>query len=302
MITAPITAAELDTSPHTRRQLSALLKAGEVVRPFRGVYIPAAQAQDVAVRAAALAPLLPKGAAVARSAAAWLHGFDVRVPGAHTAPPPLEVVVPTGFVPPRRAGLRTYAASLPDGDVAELDGLLVTSLPRTAIDIARYIPPFMALAGLDAMARADRIDPAALMDHLERWKGERYVAKARRLISLCNPLSESAGESWMRLRVADAGFPAPELQIWVPDEVNGVYRLDMGWRKRRIGVEYDGEEFHGTPEQFIHDMRRRERLLHEFGWHVIGVHRGDVLGRSLSFERGIGELLGIAPRITRRLW
>jgi hypothetical protein len=106
----------------------------------------------------------------------------------------------------------------------------------------------------------------------------------------------------MRLRVADTGFPTPELQIWVPDEEEGVYRLDMGWRKRQIGVEYDGEEFHGSPEQFIHDMRRRERLLHEFGWHVIGVHRGDVLGRSLVFERGIGELLGMAPRITRRLW
>jgi hypothetical protein len=302
MITEPLTTADLATLPMTRRQLTEAVNAGEVVRPFRGVYIPAAQAQDVAVRAAALAPLLPKGAAVARSAAAWLHGFDVRVPGTHTAPPPLEVVVPTGFVPPRRAGLRAYAALLPDGDVVDLDGVLVTSLPRTAVDIARYIPPFMALAGLDAMARAGRIDTAELTKHLERWTGERYVARARRLISLCNPLSESAGESWMRLRVADAGFPTPELQIWVPDEEEGVYRLDMGWRKRRIGVEYDGEEFHGSPEQFIHDMRRRERLLQEFGWHVIGVHRGDVLGRSLEFERGIGELLGMAPGIRRRLW
>lgn len=302
MITAPITAAELDTLPLTRRQLTELVEAGEVVRPFRGVYIPAEQAEDVAVRAAALAPLLPKGAAVARSAAAWLHGFDVRAPGAHTEPPPLEVVVPTGFVPPRRAGLRAYAAALPDGDVVDLDGVLVTSLHRTALDIARYIAPYMALAGLDAMARAGRIDTAELTEHLDLWKGERYVARARRLISLCNPLSESAGESWTRLRVADAGFPTPELQIWVPEEADGVYRLDMGWRKRRIGVEYDGEEFHGSPEQFIHDIRRRERLLHEFGWHVIGVHRGDVLGRSLAFERGVGELLGIAPRITRRLW
>jgi hypothetical protein len=35
---------------------------------------------------------------------------------------------------------------------------------------------------------------------------------------------------------------------------------------------------------------------------VIGVGKADVLGWSLNLERGIGELLGLEPQISRRHW
>ncbi len=302
MAIPPFTSRELEDVGLTRHHLASAVDAGEIERPFRGVYIPSGESGDVRARAAALARVLPPGAAIARTAAAWLHGFDVRTPGAHDKPPPLEVVVPAGTTPPRRPGVVAYAARLPPEDVANIGGVPVTTIERTALDVSRYCPPFMALAGLDAMARAGVVQPDILLKRIEEWRGERNVASARRLILLCDPRSESAGESWTRLRVADAGFPTPDLQIWVPSDTERVYRLDMGWRKRRIGIEYDGLEFHGSSEQFLHDVRRRERLAREFGWQVIGVHRGHVLGRSLDFERGVGELLGMTPSITRRRW
>lgn len=100
----------------------------------------------------------------------------------------------------------------------------------------------------------------------------------------------------------DAGFPRPEVQIWVPREGKGAYRLDMGWRKKRIGLEYDGFEYHSDEADHRHDEARRRRLADEFGWHVVGVDRGAVLSRSMELEQGLGQLLGMAPSISRRLW
>jgi len=82
----------------------------------------------------------------------------------------------------------------------------------------------------------------------------------------------------------------------------GIYRLDLGWPHLKVAVEYDGEEFHTSPEHRLRDMRRRERLARDWGWHCIGVGKGEVLGQSLRLERGIGELLGMSPQILRRTW
>lgn len=103
--------------------------------------------------------------------------------------------------------------------------------------------------------------------------------------------------------MVDAGFPRPEPQILVTDEHGVVvYRLDMGWRDKRVAVEYDGVEFHSEEDDVAHDEQRREVLDKRFGWHVVGVGRGLVLGRSLELEYGVGELLGLEPQIRTRRW
>ena len=51
-----------------------------------------------------------------------------------------------------------------------------------------------------------------------------------------------------------------------------------------------------------HDRRRRELLEREYAWQVLGVGRGEVLGPSLSLERGVGELLSLEPKTLRRAW
>jgi hypothetical protein len=93
-----------------------------------------------------------------------------------------------------------------------------------------------------------------------------------------------------------------EAQIWILDGDTGVYRLDLGWKRRRIGIEYDGMEFHSSGADRLRDERRRDRLARQFGWHVVGVGKGEVLGSSVKLELGIGELLGMRPSISRRTW
>jgi hypothetical protein len=283
-------------------QLDRLVTQGRLRRVHWEVYVDA-QAPDTAeLRARAVGLVLPQGAALVRASAAWLHGIDARPPGGQLELPEIVCAVPAGRASPlRRPGVHCHQADLGD-DVVEVAGVPCTSPLRTAVDLLRFAPPFIGLAAADAMAARGLITAEATATEVERRKGQRFVDRARRLAALIDPGSESAGESWLRLRMADAGFPRPETQIWVPEPRPGAYRIDLGYRSIRRGVEYDGEEFHGSADQRAYDEERRGRLADEHGWLILPVGRGEVLGPSLALEYALGEFLGMEPQLRRRLW
>lgn len=299
----PFLAAEAVRRGAPRWALNQLLASRLLTRPVRGVLVKSDQPDDVRLRAAAICLVLPAGAAVCRGTAAWLMGIDARPPGAHREDPLLECAVPVGITPSRRHGIRCYATDLVDSDLVEIGGVACVSTARTAIDLARWSIPGVGLGVLDAMARAELIQPADLLAMTERWQGDRFIAQARRLIALCDPRAESAGESWLRLRFHDAGFPAPDLQIPLPDG-NGVERrrLDLGYRSHRHAWEYDGEEHHRGERAERADRFRRNEIHRRWGWTVVGVGKNLVLGPSMSLELAIGEVIGMQPAIRRRAW
>ncbi|WP_432538062.1 endonuclease domain-containing protein [Kineococcus arenarius] len=255
---------------------------------------------DERLRLRAAASVLPPGAAIARRSAAAVHGFRSAMPHEAAHGGDVEVVLPVGSSTMRRPGIRSYSA-VTDGDVVVLDGLPLTSALRTALDAARFEAPPVALAMLDLGLRRGLFSREQAQLRLAAQPGERGVARARRLFVLADPGAESPGESWLRLRCADAGFPPLTTQIEVPRGRGRVYRLDAGWPERRLAVEYDGREFHEGAAQRAHDERRRAHLA-RLGWTVVAVGAGEVLGRSLHLERGLGELLGVEPRILTRTW
>jgi hypothetical protein len=302
----------LDGQPFDRRRarehgidrdhLRRLVAAGAVRHVLHDVYVDARVPDDVVLRARCLHLRLPDGAALSRGTAAWLLGVDLLPLARVDGPLPIECTVPRGCEPVTRPGVRCYVAPL-DGDLVLVQGLPCTSASRTAVDLLRWLPPHEGLALVDAMAAKRIVDAAALPAAVERFTGAPHVARARYLAAIVEPLTESPGESWLRLRLADAGFPRPQAQIPVPDAHSpGHYRLDLGWPKVRLGVEYDGEEFHDAPHQREHDERRRDDLQRRFGWTVLGVGKGEVLGRSMALEQTVGGLLGVAPGISRRRW
>lgn len=287
----------------SRFTVQQLHRAGVIRQILHGVYVEARLADDVVLRAQAIACVLPDGAAICRRTAAWLMGVDARAPGEHTQPPPLECVVPVGMEPVSRPGIACYVADLPPDDVVVIGRLPTTAPTRTAVDLLRWAPPFVGLAAADALAADGLVDRPAVMESVERWRGARGTAKARYLAALIEPRTESAGESWLRLRIVDAGLPRPQVQIEVCDERGRVvWRLDLGWREKRKAVEYDGTQFHDAAHQRAHDARRRAALERDYGWRVLGVNKGDVLGRSMMLEYAVGEMLGIEPKTRRRLW
>jgi hypothetical protein len=279
------------------------VRNGDVHQLFRGVFASSALELTVESRSAAVALVLPPGGAIARRTAAWLHGIDARSPGEQQVPLLLECVVPRGSEPVARAGVRCYATPLAAEDLTEIGGVPCTTPVRTCVDLLRWMPPHMGLGSADALAHRGLVTRDELLQAIGRFPGGRGVAKARRLAGFLEPLSESFGESWTRLRFIDAGFPVPTAQIPVCHDTGRlVYRLDLGWPERRVAAEYDGLEYHSSAEQRRHDDTRRQRLLTDFAWTAIPVTKGDVLGTSMRLERAFGDMLRLQPAIARRLW
>ena len=287
----------------SRAHLEELVRRGRVRQVLRGVYLDAHVAHDLPRRAASVRLRLPPGAALSRTTAAWLLGAEVRPLSCRDGVMPVECTVPSGTEPLSRPGVRSYVAPLAADDVVLVAGLPCTSPTRTAVDLLRWLPPHEGLAMVDDMAARGIVAPADVVAGAEHFAGAPRIRQARYLAGIIEPLTQSPGESWTRLRLADAGFPRPEAQIAVPDAgIPWHYLLDLGWRRWRLAVEYDGEEFHDSPQQRLHDERRREDLRRRFGWTVLGVGKGEVLGSSMLLERTVGGLIGIEPRIRRRRW
>ncbi|MEZ2390724.1 endonuclease domain-containing protein [bacterium RCC_150] len=72
----------------------------------------------------------------------------------------------------------------------------------------------------------------------------------------------------------DAGIPEPELQLrlWERDPFSP--SADLGFRQRRIAIQYDGDH-HLAEAQSLSD-RRRDKAFEAAGWTVLVFRRDDL--------------------------
>lgn len=71
-------------------------------------------------------------------------------------------------------------------------------------------------------------------------------------------------ESRTRARILAHGLPVPQLQIPVVTAAGKRY-IDAGWEQYRVGVDYEGVEFHTGDGRMAKD-RRRHNALTDDGW------------------------------------
>ena len=95
------------------------------------------------------------------------------------------------------------------------------------------------------------------------------VGMVRGLLALADPRAESPPESWLRWVCHNAGLPPPEPQFWVECAHGRWFRLDLAWPEFRLGLEYDGVEFH-TGRALTNDRARHNALAAQ-GWTVLSV-------------------------------
>lgn len=290
-----------DASRHAldRRKLARLVRAGVLARPLRRVYVDARVPDSRDLRIACLRLVIPLYAAVWGRTAAWLWGLDTFAPGERELLTP-ECVVPHHWPRMRDGDVRVVEGYLPPGDLTLLGGLLVTTPLRTVLDLARRLHRPMALAALDAFTHAGLVTLEELTAGLGTLRGFPGVVQARELVAMTEPLTESPGESWLRLRLVDAGFPHPRPQIELVDAHGRVvFRIDLGYDELRLGLEYDGQEYHSDVAQRSHDERRRAECKQRWDWDVHGFGLGEVLGRHPGLELAVGEWLGREPVLPR---
>ena len=245
----------------------------------------------------------------ARLTAAWLHGLDVVPPGRSIVDLPLQFIVPSGSSPVRRVGCSGYTGDVPDHDVTTVAGLPVTTPLRTATDLGRYLPRLHAVAAVDAFARARLVDIVELADAALILGNRRNAARLRAAVEIADDGAESPGESWTRVRLIDAGLPAPRTQIQLTLPGGRIVRLDMGYDEWRVGVEFDGAANHSSLQDMMHDEKRRT-IIERQKWTIVVARKEDVLpdhGRLPAeiarrlIERGCELDLATMERLARRL-
>lgn len=277
----------------TEHRLRVLKRRGFVRRVRKGVYVAAQVADTRALRAQALALVVPHTGVVTDWSACWFWtGIDA--PGDHEQEPPLSVFHRHRHTRLDNAITEGGSRSFRPSDTTRVGGVNITTPIRTAWDLGRLVHRDRALGGMDALCRQGTFDTLELVDGVSRFKGARGVVQLRSLAPLVDPRAESPGESVLRLRWLDLpSLPRPTPQVSVTVGGVEVYRIDLAVEELRYGCEYDGEDWHEDDEV---DTARREDLRRRFGWEVEGVRKANVFGSTRDVEERLYRGIEAARR------
>lgn len=277
--TLPFTTKMALDSGVTYRQLRELVHLGLIRRLIKGVYLSTEAGDTLELRAAALKLVVPKDAVVVDRHAGWLLGADMMLaPGEHLDLQPLSIFLPAGRGRLRNdlaaSGERTFR----DDEIVEIGGMLVSSALRTAWDVGRVRWPERAIAGIDQMHRLSQYDPREFLAGIGRFRGQRYVTTLRTVGPLADGRAESPPESVLRIWSTEVrGLDlVPQLEVRRGDRFLG--RLDLGNKHLKIGVEYDGAEWHSTADQLERDRSRRADMIDD-GWLIEVFTKDDTFHR-----------------------
>jgi hypothetical protein len=226
--------------------LRRLQQRSELVRIRRGAYATESS-PDLAIDerhrrlVMGTMPQLREGAILSHGSAAVLHGLPVW-PEAVSR---VHVTRNRQGNGTRRSIVQVHGAPLDPREVTMIDGVSVTSLTRTVLDLARTLPMEQAVASGDrALALGlSKEEVETGLHAMERWPG---VRSARRAVTFLDVRSESVGESVSRVRLMEEGLPAPEPQreLFGPDD-RLIARVDFCWEEQKTIGEFDGKIKYG---------------------------------------------------------
>lgn len=193
------------------------------------------------------------------------------------------------------AGIVVRSEVLAPDEARQVDGCPVTTPARTAFDLGRLLPQTTGVQRIDALMNATDLKVMDVERVAQGHPGSRGVRRLRRTLEWVDGGAESPYESLTRLLLVRKGFPRPETQIEVRDRFGRVFaRLDMGWSRWKVAVEYDGKQHWVDSNQRAWDIDRMA-LLEEAGWVVIRVSAALLRRPSVIIER-------VAAALAARGW
>jgi very-short-patch-repair endonuclease len=173
------------------------------------------------------------------------------------APETIDVTAPIRRRAKRRFRVH-FSSILAAEDRGEREGLPVTSVPRTLLDLAIRAQPHQLDRLLERAEELDLLDVTAVEALLDRAGGHRGRGRLRRALALYQPdlaFTRSRFEKGFRNHVRDAGLAVPSMNY----NVEG-YEVDAYWPDLRFAVELDLYETHATRAAFERDHLRQEEL------------------------------------------
>ncbi|GAA1709091.1 hypothetical protein GCM10009809_01640 [Isoptericola hypogeus] len=294
--------------PWRRSAIERQLRRGDLRRLRRGVYVPAVvddggpavrRERRVLELAAAVAEGLETDFVFSHETAALVHGLSVYrlAEQVHVS----QASKPTV----RRAEdpcLRRHAIDVPSRDRTVVGGRPVTTIERTMVDCARWLPGARALVVADSALRAGA-DLEVVAAVLEEAAGKQGVRQARRIVEIADARAESTGESLVRWYALESGL-APEPSVEVLTR-RGAFWVDLGWPDLKVGVEFDGlvkysGGEYGDPRERLLAAKWRHDALAEAGWVLIHVAWDDLADPAALIDRIRAALTAALRRRTAR--
>jgi very-short-patch-repair endonuclease len=154
----------------------------------------------------------------------------------------------------KRRGIDLHCVRAVDArDVTVLEGIPVTTVARTLVDLCSVLPDRMVERALEQSYVLRLVEPQAIEDALTRAAGRRtaalraLIATERRTPTLTRSELEEAFLALCRR----GGLPDPEVNV----HLHG-YEVDFLWRAQKRVVEVDGYAFHSARGAFERDRRK----------------------------------------------
>ena len=227
--------------------IAARVRAGRLVRLHRGVYAwgHARLRREGLLMAAVLA--------VGEGAAASHHSAGAHWELLFTARERFDVTIAGRSARMRRARLDVHVVRrLDPADVTVHDGIPVTTVARTIVDLAADRRPRDAERALEQAYARRLLAPGDLEGAIERAAGRRT--------RVLRELIEREGPTTFTRNDLEEAMLAISRAVDLPDpEVNArvlTYEADFLWRDKRLIVETDGFGAHRSKRAFEHDRRR----------------------------------------------
>jgi len=238
---------------------------GAYARPAVAATVAQGPAGAQRLRMASVLAVAGPGDVGSHHSAAAIHGLDLL---GHQ-PGDLAVTRPPGGSQKARAGVHVHVAALPGGHVTVRNGVRVTSVARTVVDLARTSPFRDGVVVADSALRTrqtSKDELLAVAADCAKWPG---IQRARSVVDFCDGKSESVLESISRVAFRDHGLPAPELQACVGGDEDGVVgRADFLWRRYGTIGEADGAVKYADTRRAISQLRR-DAALRRAGFQVV---------------------------------
>jgi very-short-patch-repair endonuclease len=245
----------------TARQIELRLKSGRLHEIHRGIYLVGHRVlPPLAVEQAALLAC-GQGAVLSHRSAANLW---------HLLPYPASASAWI-TVPPRRAverpRINIRRTLLHSRDIRTRRGLIVTSPPRTILDLSSLIDAEQLESVAAEAAYRGLASETELRDQVAGNEGKRGVAKLRHVLNLPGgpQRTRSQGERAMLRLLRKARITGYEANA----RMHG-YEIDLLWRNAGVAVELDGWDGHSSRVAFERD-RLKAATLNSHGISVIPI-------------------------------
>jgi hypothetical protein len=207
----------------------------------------------------------------------------------------------------RSAGVVHHGGLLPESEIIEVDGLLVSVAERSVVDAARIVPFEAGVVLADGGMRLPGFDESLAEGVLERQRDWAGSVNASRVLHFADAAAQTVGESRARVLLARIGVPRPTLQHPIRDSAGRLLGIsDFYIEEYETAAEFDGRLKygralyegsnrldHGDVGDVVWQEKRREDSFRDEGTEVVRIvwseldgHDREVRGRfDRAFDR-----------------